>query len=50
MCDKVQVKSNLTGGNSTMTFHTGEYQLEELAKLLLVPQECEIKVTAEWSK
>jgi hypothetical protein len=48
IADQLQVRSHLVGGNNKLTFDVGSYQLEELAKLLLVPEMTEIKLTVEW--
>lgn len=48
LADKVQLKTNLAGGNSTVTLHTGEYSLEDISKLIMIPQETAIKITVEW--
>lgn len=48
LADKVQIKTNLAGGNSTATFHTGEYELPNLSKLMLIPQDTAVKVEISW--
>lgn len=50
MADKCQVSTNQAGGNTKIAFHTGEYELSNIAKLLLIPNEVGIKVTVEWDE
>lgn len=48
MADKVQVNTNQVGGNNKIIFHTGEYEKKNIAGLMVIPDEVNLKVTVEW--
>lgn len=47
--DKLSVRSHLVGDNNKLTFDIGHYHIEDLAKLMLVPDATEIKLIVEWN-
>lgn len=47
MADKVQVNTNQVGGNNKIIFHTGEYEKKNIAGLMVIPDEVNLKVTVE---
>ena len=48
IADKLQVSTNLVGENNILKFHVGSYQMDKIAKLMLVPDTSIIKLEVEW--
>ncbi len=48
IADKLSVRTHLVGDNNKVTFDIPAFQMEELAKLLLVPEQTEIKLEVSW--
>lgn len=48
IADKVQVNSNLAGGNTKIILHTGEYELSKIKELLMIPNEVVVEVTIKY--
>lgn len=48
VADKIQVRSHLIGDNNKITFDIGNYEIEKVAKLLLIPEQTEINLEVSW--
>lgn len=42
--DKVSVRGPLTDGGYVVSFYVGEYEQEQVAKLLMIPQQTPLRV------
>lgn len=47
LADRVQVSHNLSGETTKIVFSTGSYELENVAKLLLIPNEVNLEVSVK---
>ena len=45
--DGYKINGPKVDGNWTVTFNVGEYEVEEIAKLLMLPKDTMLKVTIE---
>lgn len=48
IADKISVRSHMAGDNNRVSLDVGHYEIEKLARLLLIPEQTEIKVRVEW--